>query len=54
MEKFRYRVVLDVEIEAFDSADAWEAVQDAYGIGEDAGILVTNCKYEEKRARRRK
>ena len=47
MNKFKYKVSLVVEVEAFDSSDAWEAVQDAFGIGDNMGITVIDCEYEE-------
>lgn len=47
MNTYKYEVKLFVEVEAFDSADAWNAVQDAYGIGEEFGISVTDCEYRE-------
>lgn len=54
METFKYQVKLTVEVEAFDESDAWDAVQDAFGIGEELGVTVTDCEYKEvhKRARR--
>lgn len=52
MNKFKYKVFLTVEVEAFDESDAWDAVQDAFGIGENMGVVVTNCEYKEVRARR--
>lgn len=52
MEKYRYKVSLVVEVEAFDESDAWDAVQDAFGIGEELGVTVTDCEYKELRARK--
>lgn len=52
MEKFKYKVSLMIEVEAFSEPDAWEAVQDAFGIGDNMGVTVTNCEYKEVRARR--
>lgn len=49
MNVYKYQVVLDVEVEAFDQGDAWEAVQDAFGVGEQLGVRVTDCEYNEKR-----
>lgn len=49
MNKYKYRVVLEVEVEAFDESDAWDAVQDAFGVGDNAGVLVTDCEYKEIR-----
>ena len=47
MNKFKYSVVLHVEVEAFDESDAWEAIQDNFGIGEASGINVLTCEWEE-------
>lgn len=53
METYKYTVKLTVEVEAFDESDAWDAVQDAFGIGEELGVKVTDCEYREVRARKR-
>lgn len=53
METYTYTVKLIVEVEAFDESDAWDAVQDAFGIGEELGVRVTTCEYKEQRARKR-
>lgn len=53
MNTFRYTVKLEVEVEAFDESDAWDAVQDAFGVGDELGVRVTDCEYKEKRARKR-
>lgn len=45
MNKYKYRVVVEVEVEAFDEGDAWEAVQDAFGLGDYCGTTVTDCEY---------
>lgn len=49
MNKFKYQVKLTVVVEAFDESDAWEALQDAFGVGEELGVTVTNCEYREKK-----
>lgn len=54
MEKFKYQVKLTVEVEAFDDSDAWDAVQDAFGIGEELGVTVTSCEYKEIRGARKR
>lgn len=53
MEKFTYNVSLTVEVEAFDDSDAWDAIQEAFGVGETGAVTVTECEYKEKRARKR-
>ena len=50
MDKFRYKVELTVEVDAFDAGDAWEAVQDNFGIGEQSGLTVTDFEAWELRA----
>lgn len=47
MNKYKYEVRLTVEVEAFDESDAWEAVQDAFGLGENCGTTVVDCEYTE-------
>lgn len=47
MNSFKYEVKLVVEVEAFDESDAWEALQDNFGIGESSGVIVTDCEYRE-------
>ena len=41
MKTYRVSVALEVEVQAFDEADALEAVNDCFGPGESAGLLVT-------------
>lgn len=48
MKTFRYEVVLQVEVDAFEESDAWDAVQDAFGLGEQMGVNIVDCKYLEK------
>jgi len=54
MNTYKYKVILQVEVEAFDESDAWDAVQDAFGIGDQAGVVVTDCNYEQARGRSKK
>lgn len=54
MEQYKYSVKLTVEVEAFDEGDAWDALQDAFGIGETGAVTVTNCEYKEIRATRKR
>jgi hypothetical protein len=42
MQKYKYKVELVVEIDAFDGGDAWEALQDTFGIGDNSGLTVTD------------
>lgn len=54
MNTYSYTVKMTVQVEAFDESDAWDAVQDAFGIGEDLGVTVTSCEYRENRASKRR
>lgn len=43
----RYRIALTIEVDAFDDDDALDAIQDAFGAGENApGIIITDCEVE--------
>ena len=42
METYKYKVTLEVEVEAFDDSDAFDAIQDEFGIGDQNGITVTS------------
>ena len=53
MEKFLYEVVLQVQVEAFDESDAFDAIQDAFGVGEELGVDVVEAEYKEIRKRRK-
>lgn len=54
METYKYEVVLEVEVDAFDESDAWDAVQEAFGVGHTGAVTVTDCEYKEKTKKRRK
>ena len=47
MKTFRYLVELEVEVEAFDENDAREALEDAFGLGEDCGVTIKSVKFNE-------
>lgn len=49
MDKFKYKVTLVVEVEAFDDSDAWDALQETFGTGEEGCINVIECEYKEVR-----
>jgi hypothetical protein len=53
METYRYKIVQTVEVEAFDPSDAWDAIQDEFGIGEQNGIVVVDCEYKELKPRKK-
>lgn len=48
MDTFKYKVVLEVEVEAFDANDAWEAIQDSFGLGDNGATTVTDFEAWEK------
>lgn len=50
MEKFKYKVQLTVEVEAFDAGDAWEAVQDTFGLGSNGSLDVIDFEAWEAKA----
>jgi hypothetical protein len=50
MDKRKYEVTLVVEVDAFDEDDAWDALQDAFGVGGNSpGIEVLECEWEFKK-----
>lgn len=50
MEKYRYVLTLNVEVEAFNEDDAWEAIQDTFGVGvSESGVTVTECEWDYKK-----
>jgi hypothetical protein len=53
MEKYCYRITLEVEVDAFDESDAWDAVQDEFGTGEQMGVNITKCEYREIKAKKK-
>lgn len=54
MNTYKYTVTLSVEVDAFDDSDAWDALQDAFGIGDQMGLRVLDCEYKEVRNTRGK
>lgn len=52
MNTYRYKIVLNVEVDAFDPSDAWDAVADEFGVGEQMGVRVINCEYKELKPKR--
>lgn len=48
MNKKRYQIIVTAEVEAFDEADAWEAIQDVIGTGDmGGGVTIIDCDYQE-------
>ena len=46
MKTYTYEVTMIIEVDAFDEGDAWEMLQDAYGVGENLGTRVVECEYK--------
>jgi hypothetical protein len=53
MDKYRYKISITADVEAYDPSDAWDALQDAFGLGDAMGITVVDCEYEEVNAKRK-
>lgn len=53
MNTFRYKIVLTAEVEAFDESDAWEAIEDEFGVGEQMGVTIVACEYKELKPRKK-
>lgn len=49
METYVYEVKLTVQVPAFSEDDAWEAIQDNFGVGEYGDVSVTDCEWEYKK-----
>lgn len=41
MNRYRYAVVLQVEVEAYDERDAEDLLKDIFGPGDDCGVTIT-------------
>jgi len=52
MDTFRYRVTLTIEVDAFDETDAWDAIENEFGVGEQMGLTITACEYKELRKKK--
>lgn len=50
MNKYKYVIQITAEVEAFDEDDAWDAIQDTFGIGESgSGITVIESEWTYKK-----
>lgn len=47
MNKFKYLVELEVEVEAYDQSDARDILEDVFGLGEDCGVTIKTAKFDE-------
>lgn len=46
MDKFKYKITLSVEVEAFDESDAWDALQEIFGTGDEGAVHIIECEYK--------
>lgn len=50
MNRYKYYVSLVVEVEAFDEDDAFDALQDCFGVGDNgAGVTVEECEWDQRK-----
>jgi hypothetical protein len=54
VDTFKWKVELEVEVQAFNESDAWDALQDEFAVGEQMGFKVTACEFKEIRGTKRK
>jgi len=54
METYKYKVVLEVEVPAWNESDAWDTLTDTYAVGENCGTLITDCEYQDKGQKKKK
>lgn len=53
MNEYRYTVKLEVVVEAFDDGDAFDMIQESFGVGETGAVSVVECEYQEKRSKKK-
>lgn len=47
MKQFRYIVMLQVEVEAYNADDAKEILEDTFSEGEEVGVTITDVVVKE-------
>jgi hypothetical protein len=47
MNEYKYLVVLNVKVKAFDEKDARDLVEDTFGLGEDCGVTIESKRVHE-------
>ena len=47
MNKYRFILAVEVEVEAFDEADAKDIINDNFGPGEDCGVEIKGLAVKE-------
>ena len=46
---YKYEVILEVEVDALDEGDAFDLIQENFGVGEQFGVTVTECTFKERK-----
>lgn len=49
MERYRFKVTVWAEIEAFDDTDALDALRDVFATGTEGAVEVTEVEYRQLR-----
>lgn len=44
MDTYRYKIELEIEVDAFTSDDAEDSIKDVFGVGADCGLDVLSFK----------
>lgn len=47
MDKYKFKVFLWVEVEAFDEDDALDALRDVFATGQEGVVTVNECEYKQ-------
>jgi hypothetical protein len=47
MDTYKFKVVMEVEVPAFNESDALSTVMDTYAVGDNCGTTVVDCEYQE-------
>jgi hypothetical protein len=47
MDKFKFKITIWAEVEAFDNADALDALRDVIATGTEGAVEITEAEYRE-------
>lgn len=47
MDKYKFKVALWVEVEAFDEDDALDALRDVFATGTEGAVVINECEYKQ-------
>jgi hypothetical protein len=47
METFKYKVIMEVEVPAFNESDALSTLMDTYAVGDNCGTTVIDCEIRD-------